>query len=77
MGKVDHGTFRECVRLKDRLKGSLRRMFEAKSGVSFFATNLLLRGFKLLGALPVVGPFGNRWAGFIHAIRSEHIPAID
>lgn len=52
-------------------------MFEAKSGVSFFATNLLLRGFKLLGASPVVGPFGNRWAGFIHAIRSEHIPAID
>ncbi len=76
MGEVHRGKGRTSVRWKDWLKGVLRRTLQAKSGVGFFATNGLLVGLKCLGRLPVVGGFGNRWAGFIHAVRSEHSQAI-
>lgn len=76
MGRAHGGKNREKSRWKDRLKGVIRRMLEAKYGVRNFATNGLLFGLKTLGRLPLFGGFGNRWAGFIHAIRSEHPQAI-
>lgn len=77
MGKVNRGAFRGDNRWKNRLKGILRRTFEEKSGTGYIATNVFLYGLKVLGKMPIVGPFGNRWAGFIHAVRSEHNPAIE
>lgn len=76
MVRVHGGKNHERTRWKDRLKGMILRTLEAESGMQYFATNGMLFGLRGIGRLPVVGGFGNRWAGYIHAVRSEHSQAV-